>query len=163
MIRCQVGSSSLLTRFLTSCPSWCPASWGPGRLWWCRRREAWRSWSTARTWRVSSLLSPGRWRSPSTFSPGSWYSLSTTWSLTKESPGNLPARILLGVINCDVRFDRYQAECVVPWVNDVLLLLTVSLQTAQQLRDKLEMFKQYKQEIRLTVPWTISQNSQCSI
>ena len=41
---------------------------------------------------------------------------------------------------------------MVPWVNDVLLLLTVSLQTAQQLRDKLEMFKQYKQEIRLTVP-----------
>ena len=26
------------------------------------------------------------------------------------------------------RFDRYQAECVVPWVNDVLLLLTVALQ-----------------------------------
>ena len=50
------------------------------------------------------------------------------------------------------RFDRYQAECVVPWVNDVLLLLTVSLQTAQQLRDKLEIFKQYKQEIRMTVP-----------
>ena len=41
---------------------------------------------------------------------------------------------------------------MVPWVKDVLLLLTVSLQTAQQLRDKLEMFKQYKQEIRLTVP-----------
>ena len=50
------------------------------------------------------------------------------------------------------RFDRYQAECVVPWVNDVLLLLTVSLQTAQQLRDKLGIFKQYNQEIRLTVP-----------
>jgi len=48
------------------------------------------------------------------------------------------------------RFDRYQAECVVPWVNDVLLLLTVSLQTAQQLRDKLDIFQQYKQEIRLT-------------
>jgi len=48
------------------------------------------------------------------------------------------------------RFDRYQAECVVPWVNDVLLLLTVSLQTAQQLRDKLDIFKQYKQEIRLS-------------
>merc|ERR1712098_299966 len=44
------------------------------------------------------------------------------------------------------RFDRYQAECVVPWVNDVLLLLTVSLQTAQQLKDKLDIFKQYKQE-----------------
>ena len=49
------------------------------------------------------------------------------------------------------RFDRYQAECVVPWVNDVLLLLTVSLQTAQQLRDKLDIFKQYKQEIRLSI------------
>merc|ERR1712123_25469 len=48
------------------------------------------------------------------------------------------------------RFDRYQAECVVPWVNDVLLLLTVSLQTAQQLRDKLDIFQQYKQEIRLS-------------
>merc|ERR1712059_35606 len=47
------------------------------------------------------------------------------------------------------RFDRYQADCVVPWVNDVLLLLTVALQTAQQLRDKLDIFRQYKQEIRL--------------
>jgi len=47
------------------------------------------------------------------------------------------------------RFDRYQAECVVPWVNDVLLLLTVALQVSQQLRDKLEVFQQYKQEIRL--------------
>jgi len=41
------------------------------------------------------------------------------------------------------RFDRYEASCVVPWVNEVLLLLTVALQTAQQLRDKLEVFKQY--------------------
>jgi len=47
------------------------------------------------------------------------------------------------------RLDRYQAECVVPWVNDVLLLLTVSLQTAQRLRDKLDIFQQYKTEIRL--------------
>jgi len=47
------------------------------------------------------------------------------------------------------RFDRYQAECVVPWVNDVLLLITVALQTGQQLRDKLDIFQQYKQEIRL--------------
>jgi len=47
------------------------------------------------------------------------------------------------------RFDRYQAECIVPWVNDVLLLLTVSMQTVQQLRDKLDIFQQYKQEIRL--------------
>ena len=70
------------------------------------------------------------------------------------------------------RFDRYQAECVVPWVNDVLLLLTVALQvvhtnthtdhlgtkytfaffqTGQQLRDKLDIFQQYKQEIKLSM------------
>jgi len=47
------------------------------------------------------------------------------------------------------RFDRYQADCVVPWVNDVLLLLTVTMQTAQQLMDKIEIFYQYKQDIRL--------------
>ena len=32
------------------------------------------------------------------------------------------------------RFDRYQAECVVPWVNDVLLLLTVALQVVHSHR-----------------------------
>ena len=32
------------------------------------------------------------------------------------------------------RFDRYQADCTVPWINDVLLLLTVALQTGQQLK-----------------------------
>ena len=34
------------------------------------------------------------------------------------------------------KFNRYQAECVIPWVNDVLLLLTIALQSAQQLKDK---------------------------
>lgn len=34
------------------------------------------------------------------------------------------------------KFNRYQAECVIPWVNEVLLLLTVALQAAQQLKDK---------------------------
>jgi len=47
------------------------------------------------------------------------------------------------------RFDRYQAECVVPWVNDVLLMFTVALQTAQQLKDKLTIFQQYSHEISL--------------
>ena len=47
------------------------------------------------------------------------------------------------------RFDRYEASCVVPWVNQALLLLTVSMQTAQQLRDKIDIFRQYKQEIKL--------------
>jgi len=47
------------------------------------------------------------------------------------------------------RFDRYQTECVIPWVNDVLLLLTVALQSGQQLRDKLDILSQYKQEINI--------------
>ena len=34
------------------------------------------------------------------------------------------------------KFNRYQAECPVPWINEVLLLLTVGLQTAQQIKDK---------------------------
>ena len=34
------------------------------------------------------------------------------------------------------KFNRYQAECVIPWANDVLLLLTVALQAAQQMKDK---------------------------
>ena len=34
------------------------------------------------------------------------------------------------------KFNRYQAECVIPWVNEVLLLLTISLQAAQRLMDK---------------------------
>ena len=34
------------------------------------------------------------------------------------------------------KFNRYQAECVVPWINEALLLLTIGLQTAQQLKDK---------------------------
>eukprot|EP00096_Caligus_rogercresseyi_P010949 TRINITY_DN4146_c0_g1_i1.p2 TRINITY_DN4146_c0_g1~~TRINITY_DN4146_c0_g1_i1.p2 ORF type:complete len:275 (+),score=83.49 TRINITY_DN4146_c0_g1_i1:78-902(+) len=42
------------------------------------------------------------------------------------------------------KFNRYQAECVIPWVNDVLLLLTVGLQTAQQLKDKIHVFEQYQ-------------------
>jgi len=47
------------------------------------------------------------------------------------------------------RFDRYQAECVVPWINDVLLMFTVALQTGQQLKDKLTIFQQYSHEISL--------------
>ena len=48
-----------------------------------------------------------------------------------------------------VRFDRYQSECVVPWVNDVLLLLSVALQAGQQLRDKIDILSQYQQEINI--------------
>lgn len=42
------------------------------------------------------------------------------------------------------KFNRYQAECVVPWVNEVLLLLTIGLQTMQQLKDKVNVFSQYQ-------------------
>lgn len=41
------------------------------------------------------------------------------------------------------KFNRYQAECVIPWVNEVLLLLTIALQAAQQLKDKVTVFSQY--------------------
>ena len=47
------------------------------------------------------------------------------------------------------RFDRYQCECTVPWVNDVLLLLTVALQTGEHLKDKMDILCQYKQEINI--------------
>lgn len=41
------------------------------------------------------------------------------------------------------KFNRYQAECAIPWINDILDLLTSGLQTAQQIKDKLNVFKQY--------------------
>jgi len=42
------------------------------------------------------------------------------------------------------KFNRYQAECAVPWANEALALLTVGMQMAQQLRDKLKVFEQYQ-------------------
>jgi len=35
-----------------------------------------------------------------------------------------------------MKYDTYQAECTVPWLNEVLVLFTVALQLAQQLKDK---------------------------
>lgn len=35
-----------------------------------------------------------------------------------------------------MKFDSSQAECSVPWLNDVLVLFTVALQLCQQLKDK---------------------------
>lgn len=35
-----------------------------------------------------------------------------------------------------MKFDSYQAECSVPWLNEVLVLFTVALQLCQQLKDK---------------------------
>lgn len=35
-----------------------------------------------------------------------------------------------------MKFDSSQAECSVPWLNEVLVLFTVALQLCQQLKDK---------------------------
>lgn len=35
-----------------------------------------------------------------------------------------------------MKFDSCQAECSVPWLNEVLILFTVALQLCQQLKDK---------------------------
>lgn len=35
-----------------------------------------------------------------------------------------------------MKFDTYQAEASVPWLNEVLVLFTVALQLCQQLKDK---------------------------
>ncbi|XP_055703108.1 protein rogdi isoform X1 [Phlebotomus papatasi] len=43
-----------------------------------------------------------------------------------------------------MKFDSYQGECSVPWLNEVLVLFTVSLQLCQQLKDKISVFSQYK-------------------
>ncbi|XP_065221320.1 protein rogdi isoform X1 [Planococcus citri] len=40
--------------------------------------------------------------------------------------------------------DAYQAECTIPWLNEVLVLFTVALQLCQQLKDKICVFAQYK-------------------
>lgn len=43
-----------------------------------------------------------------------------------------------------MKFDSSQAECSVPWLNEVLVLFTVALQLCQQLKDKISVFSQYK-------------------
>ncbi|XP_077291623.1 rogdi atypical leucine zipper [Arctopsyche grandis] len=43
-----------------------------------------------------------------------------------------------------MRFEFYQADCPVPWLNEVLWLLTSALQICQQLKDKICVFSQYK-------------------
>uniref|UniRef100_A0A1B6DE36 Protein rogdi n=1 Tax=Clastoptera arizonana TaxID=38151 RepID=A0A1B6DE36_9HEMI len=43
-----------------------------------------------------------------------------------------------------MKYDTYQAEASVPWLNEVLVLFTVGLQLCQQLKDKICVFAQYK-------------------
>ncbi len=37
------------------------------------------------------------------------------------------------------KFNRYQAESTIPWVNEVLLHQTLAMQAVQQLKDKVTM------------------------
>lgn len=39
-----------------------------------------------------------------------------------------------------MKFEKKKAECSVPWLNEVLVLLTVALQLCQQLKDKVTYF-----------------------
>lgn len=42
-----------------------------------------------------------------------------------------------------MKFDSSQAECSIPWLNEVLVLFTVALQLCQQLKDKVSFFSRY--------------------
>ncbi|XP_050666624.1 protein rogdi isoform X1 [Leptidea sinapis] len=43
-----------------------------------------------------------------------------------------------------MRIDSCQADCAVPWLSDVLFMMTAALHMCQQLKDKLCVFSQYK-------------------
>lgn len=43
-----------------------------------------------------------------------------------------------------MKFDSWQADCSVAWLNEVLAFFTISLQLCQQLKDKVSVFSQYK-------------------
>lgn len=43
-----------------------------------------------------------------------------------------------------MKFDSWQADCSVAWLDEVLALFTISLQHCQQLKDKVSVFAQYK-------------------
>jgi hypothetical protein len=42
----------------------------------------------------------------------------------------------LSNVHGTMKFDSHQAECSIPWLNEVLVLFTVALQLSQQLKDK---------------------------
>lgn len=43
-----------------------------------------------------------------------------------------------------MKFEQFQAENSIPWLNEVLVLFTVALQLCQQLKDKINVFATYK-------------------
>lgn len=42
----------------------------------------------------------------------------------------------LANVQGSMQFESYQAECSIPWLNEILVFLTVTLQLCQQLKDK---------------------------
>lgn len=53
-----------------------------------------------------------------------------------------------------MKFDSCQAECSVPWLNEVLVLFTVALQLCQQLKDKVG-YTAKAEEVRTgTIEWS---------
>lgn len=50
----------------------------------------------------------------------------------------------ISFVHGTMRIDSCQADCAVPWLSDVLFMLTAALHMCQQLKDKLCVFSQYK-------------------
>ena len=46
----------------------------------------------------------------------------------------------LSNVHGTMKFDSHQAECSIPWLNEVLVLFTVALQLCQQLKDKVMLY-----------------------
>ena len=61
----------------------------------------------------------------------------------------------------NTKSDAYQAECTIPWLNEVLVLFTVALQLCQQLKDKVSAavfhFKRRSVNFMLKFSWKSSE------
>ncbi|KAI0214663.1 Protein rogdi [Lamellibrachia satsuma] len=47
---------------------------------------------------------------------------------------------------------KHQMEVSVPWLNDILVLFSVTLHLCQQLHDKMTLFLQYTKDVKIQVP-----------
>lgn len=93
------------------------------------------------------------------------------WVLQKSLSPNLPDDLAISFylqshklifavyqltnIQGTMKFDSYQAECSVPWLNEVLILFTVALQLCQQLKDKVN-----KHSPPAHIPYTVTVDKQ---
>ncbi|KAI8435184.1 hypothetical protein MSG28_003541 [Choristoneura fumiferana] len=65
-------------------------------------------------------------------------------SITHASHKLIFVAYQLSSVHGTMRIDSCQADCAVPWLSDVLFMLTAALHMCQQLKDKLCVFSQYK-------------------